>query len=108
MRTTAKQQYWGQHVESWQSSGLSQNAYCQKHDLKPSQFSYWKQQLTTLNETHPPKSSTSLSAFIPLSIDNNTPLSTSGLCLRLPNGCELTGIEAEHLPTLTRLLEVLL
>lgn len=107
MRTTAKQQYWGKHVESWQASGLSQNAYCQEHDLKPNQFHYWKQKFTVLNKTQAPKPSSSLSAFVPLSI-NSSPLTTSGLTLRLPNGYELTGIEAEHLPTLARLLEVLL
>ena len=107
MHTAAKQQYWSQHVESWQSSGLSQNAFCQEHDLKPNTFHYWKQKLTALHKAHPPKPSSSLSAFVPLSI-NSSPLTTNGLSLRLPNGYELTGIEAEHLPTLARLLEVLL
>ena len=107
MHATAKQQYWSQHVESWQSNGLSQSAYCQEHDLKPNQFHYWKQKFTVRNKTPLPTPSSSLSAFVPLSI-NSAPLTTSGLTLRLPNGYELTGIEAEHLPTLARLLEVLL
>jgi hypothetical protein len=107
MRTTAKQQCWSQHVESWQSSSLGRSAYCQEHNLKPNQFHYWKQKFTVLNKTSRPQPSSSLSAFVPLSI-NSAPLTTSGLTLRLPNGYELTGIEAEHLPTLARLLEVLL
>ena len=106
MQRTAKQQHWCQHVTSWQASGLSQSAYCHEHDLKPNQFHYWKQQFTALNKIQAPKPSPSLSAFVPLSI-NSSPLTTSGLTLRLPNGYELTGIAAEHLPTVTRLLEVL-
>ena len=37
-----KRSYWKQHIESWQSSGSTQTAYCIQHELKNHQFSYWK------------------------------------------------------------------
>ncbi len=36
---------WQQHMAAWQSSGLSQAAYCRKHDLNPRYFSVWKRKL---------------------------------------------------------------
>jgi hypothetical protein len=33
---------WKQHIESWRPSSLTQTAYCQQHELKPHQFTYWK------------------------------------------------------------------
>lgn len=37
-----KRAFWKQHIASWQSSGLTQIAYCDKHELKTHQFVYWK------------------------------------------------------------------
>ena len=105
MTTLPREQYWQQHMDTWQSSELSQNAYCREHNLRPNQFSYWKSRLQTLNNQQTSKPSTQSSAFIPLKIANTAP--TGGLCLRLPNGFELSGIERQHLPIITKLLEVL-
>lgn len=30
---------WQKHIEAWQSSGLSQAAYCRQHGLNPNSFS---------------------------------------------------------------------
>jgi transposase len=37
-----KRTYWKRHIESWRRSGMSQLAFCQEHDLKAHQFTYWK------------------------------------------------------------------
>ena len=37
-----KRAYWKQQIEAWQSSDMTQLAFCQEHDLKPHQFTYWK------------------------------------------------------------------
>ncbi|MBL0378209.1 MAG: hypothetical protein JKP90_00840 [Desulfofustis sp. PB-SRB1] len=29
----AKRSYWGDHIAGWKQSGLSQQAYCRKHQL---------------------------------------------------------------------------
>jgi hypothetical protein len=38
-----KREIWRRHIESWQSSGVSQKEYCRQHELKYSRFVYWKQ-----------------------------------------------------------------
>lgn len=98
--------HWSQHLDAWRASGLSQNAYCQKHGLRPNQFTYWKRKLTTPSVDSENKPSAPDCAFIPLTV-NGAPPAASGLSLRLPNGCELSGIETRHLPIVTQLIEVL-
>lgn len=34
-------QFWIDHVQSWQTSGLSKAAYCAQHELKPGSFYNW-------------------------------------------------------------------
>lgn len=33
--------FWAEHVRQWQTSGLSQRAYCRQHNLIPRKFTYW-------------------------------------------------------------------
>jgi hypothetical protein len=40
-----KRQFWKNHVEHWQQSGLSQRSYCRKHDLKTNHFYYWRRRI---------------------------------------------------------------
>jgi IS30 family transposase len=41
MAVTALSNQSTQHIESWQSSGLSQAAYCRQHGIHPNTFSSW-------------------------------------------------------------------
>jgi hypothetical protein len=36
---------WREHVQSWQASGLTQIAYCQRHAFAYHQFGYWSRKL---------------------------------------------------------------
>lgn len=38
----AKWAYWTKHINDWQASGLSRNAYCRREGLKPTTFDYWR------------------------------------------------------------------
>lgn len=42
MSPTEKEQFWQEHFKAWQASGLSQAEYCRQHDLKFSNFAYWR------------------------------------------------------------------
>lgn len=44
-RDTTKLQYWGEHIERWQASGLGQRAYCVREGIKWPTFDYWRRQL---------------------------------------------------------------
>ncbi|MGD2089343.1 MAG: hypothetical protein PVH61_24420 [Candidatus Aminicenantes bacterium] len=39
--------YWQGHLDSWVQSGLSQAAYCRRHDLDYGRFRKWKERLST-------------------------------------------------------------
>ena len=104
MNPTSHEPSWAEHVTSWQSSGLSQNAYCREHHLKISRFGYWKRKLAGPDTRQDFQSASQPPAFVPMTVnDITTP--TNGLRLHLPNGCEVSGIEAHHLPLLTALMK---
>lgn len=66
--------YWQDHMEGWRQSGLSQAAYCRRHNLKYVNFRKWKERLST----YPAKSSLKLVEVrrdIPLNF--NSPYSQS-------------------------------
>ena len=37
-----KQTYWQEHIDSWEQSGISQEAYCKAQSLSLSTFGYWR------------------------------------------------------------------
>ena len=39
--------FWSAHWAAWQSSGLSQRAYCHQHGLSYSAFGYWRIRVRT-------------------------------------------------------------
>ncbi|MFB9068366.1 IS66 family insertion sequence element accessory protein TnpA [Pseudofulvimonas gallinarii] len=43
----SKRTRWAAHMAAWQSSGLSQSAYCRRHALSLASFGYWRRQLRT-------------------------------------------------------------
>lgn len=41
-RDEAKWAYWTKQIKDWQASGLTRSAYCQREELKPITFDYWR------------------------------------------------------------------
>jgi hypothetical protein len=106
MQTSELENFWTQHLDAWHASGLSQNAYCRKYNLRPSQLSYWKRKLAGTRVDHKPVTCEQSPAFVPLSISHQA-ATGNGLRLPLPNGCELAGIEGQHLPLVIGLMKEL-
>ena len=42
-------QFWRSHIDQWSRSGLTQNAYCRKNNLKANQLTYWKNKFKRQN-----------------------------------------------------------
>ncbi|WP_052808354.1 IS66 family insertion sequence element accessory protein TnpA [Methyloterricola oryzae] len=57
-----RERYWQAHRIAWQSSGLSQRAYCQREGLSFSAFGYWRSRVKARVEA-------SLPAFVPVLIE---------------------------------------
>ena len=95
----SKTRYWQEHVESWQSSGLSQKAYCQQHNLKPYNLSYWKNKLDTQQEAK------TTGGFVAVTLNSISETLPQGLNLHLSNGHPINGFSSvEELVALVRAL----
>jgi hypothetical protein len=44
---------WQQHLQAWETSGLTQSAYCEQHRLKLATFTYWRARLPRTDQTSP-------------------------------------------------------
>ena len=79
---TKRQRFWRVHIRAWTKSGLSQNEYCRRNQLKNNQFGYWKKKMA--EQSGPAVS------FIPVPVDKPLPASaggkSSGLTVVLRNG----------------------
>ena len=68
-----------EHIDAWQSSGLSQVAYCRQHKLNSKTFSNW------LRVYRSRQVASAAPALIPVEIkSSNSP--SGSLCLRWPQG----------------------
>ena len=76
MAQSRKQQSWQRHIRAWQSSGLSQAAYCESQQLSLASFGYWRKRCSVV-----PVSS-ALPAVIPVLRET----SPGGVQLRSPSG----------------------
>jgi hypothetical protein len=45
MPVSDKKKFWEEQFQHWQESGLSQNAFCKQHEIKPHLWFYWKRVL---------------------------------------------------------------
>ena len=52
-QSSEKVAYWTGHIKGWQRSGLSQDAYCRRHDLPLSSLRYWRSRLAKQSSSTP-------------------------------------------------------
>ncbi len=46
-----KLQQWTKQIKAWETSGLTQRAYCVRENLKHSTFDYWRRQISSTSAT---------------------------------------------------------
>ncbi|MBT6457062.1 MAG: hypothetical protein HOK37_16165 [Gammaproteobacteria bacterium] len=91
---TLTQSKWSDRISAWETSGLSQSAFCKQHQLVYGTFVYWRSHLKKLNTDHAQSDSVS---FLPITL---TQEKKKSLLLRINNlhGIELQpGFDAELL-----------
>lgn len=96
--------FWFDHVEQWQSSELSQAAYCRQHGLCQQKFSYRKRQAGFRVEN-----ADTSTGFARVQVDTRIshPVSGVGLSLRFNDGISIEGITENNLALVQPLLAVL-
>jgi len=65
---SAKIKFWRQHIQAWQSSKLTQSAYCRQNHLKVHQLVYWKKKIDEPSQGV---------SFIQVPISHNLPIVAS-------------------------------
>ncbi len=50
-----KLQQWTQRIKDWESSGVTQRAYCEREGLKYGTFDYWRRQIRSAGAAVKPK-----------------------------------------------------
>jgi len=92
--------YWQQHIDRWQVSGLSQQGFCKTHDLSYHRFLYWRRKFEgrTTENIKPPSS-----PLVP--VIYRPPSTAAGLSLVLPSGLELHGLSEGNLSLVQQLLD---
>ncbi|MCK5191608.1 MAG: hypothetical protein KAR12_16300 [Methylococcales bacterium] len=97
--------FWLEHIEHWQTTELSQAAYCQQHELVAHQFSYWKRKLVAVANASP-ASKSSLPGFAHVQIESARS-QASGLSLHFVDGTRLEGIGHNNMMLVYPLIEKL-
>jgi hypothetical protein len=91
----AKREFWDNHIQAWQQSGLTQIDYCRQNNLKNHQWCYWRRKILKPSDTDV--------TFVPLSFSPSK-ISRPHISVFTPNGFR---IEFEHgvdIPKLRQLL----
>lgn len=47
-----KASLWQQHIEGWETSGLTQGIYCQQHAISLASFGYWRTRLKRMQSNN--------------------------------------------------------
>jgi len=101
LQTVSREVFWQKHVSLWQESGLSKIAYARQYSLVYSQMVYWCTKL----EKAPDDKSKPSKDFVTVSV---TPgISDASLCVHLPNGIVIEGINECSVALIGKLVEQL-
>ena len=103
LQTLSRDSFWRRHVDQWRTSGLSKMAYCKEYSLVYHQMVYWCSKPENADEQQSHKNTSS--DFVPVSV-SPLPLS-AGLCVRLPNGIAIEGIDENNVGCVSQLVKQL-
>ena len=92
-------QFWEQHVQQWQESGLSKIAYCQRHNLSSGSFYNWSRPTNGKKKTKMDKSTQETGSalqLVPVSVESDLSLSSSVLVERASTRIHLPVELSDH------------
>jgi len=93
-----KRARWAKVIKQWKESGESQSRYCQIHNIKLHQLTYWAQ---VSKPAHRAEASENHSGFVSVQIPDSQPV---GLTIRLPNGLQLEGVTLSNLGVVQQII----
>ena len=101
MAKEERQSFWTDQLEQLRTSGLSAQRFAQQHSLSYHQLIYWRSKLSTASNP----STQAGAGFAKVKALRTGRLSSDlGLCLHLPGGLSLTGIDHGNLDLVLSML----
>ena len=101
MTPTERRAHWKGIISDWESSKLSQPAFCKERDIVYSQFCYWRYELNKTKRHDPGQ-------FIPLSLNKQSQQpSAKSLTVCLPEGISIKIHDESQLSLAAKLLRAL-
>lgn len=99
MTETIKKEHWIKLVTDWETSGVSQRAFCKSHNIDYSQFCYWRYEFNKAKKKK-------LGTFVPVKVERS-PKKTEPLTVSL--GCKLSIIieDESHVALAAKLVKAL-
>ena len=73
-----KRKFWQTHIAQWQTSGLSQRAYCIQHDLIIHRFYDWRRRIKSDDNKRV--------SFLPVSLVGGASFNKASVRIHTPNG----------------------
>jgi len=73
-----RRKFWQTHIEQWQTSGLSQRAYCIQHDLIIHRFYDWRRRIKSDDNKRV--------SFLPVSLAGGASFNKASVRIHTPNG----------------------
>ena len=94
-------------IKRWQSSGVSQKAFCKEEDINYYKFKYWRTQLKKAPVTRQPRNKPKLQEqnFIPIQTIKEK-VTFEGLLITYPNGVSITCSGQTKTEQLTELIKL--
>jgi hypothetical protein len=95
MVESSKQAAWAGRMASWERSGLSRRAWCDRHDVNVHTFDYWRRRLREAPVLRKRKARTSLVPIVVAAAAPVEPLELvlpSGIRLRVPSDANMVWV----------------
>jgi len=101
LQTLSRKTFWQKHIAQWRDSGLSKMAYCQQYALVYHQMVYWCSKAEKTVDI----ASDAATDFVAVSVTPS--FNHAGLCVQLPNGIAIEGIDERSVMLVGKLVEQL-
>ncbi len=98
-----RERQWKGHIEAWQSSEQTQQAFCKAHRLKYPTFCYWRRRLRAHGATKRP-APRQPSSFVSVVSKEIAAGRADELSARLPGDIELRGINEQNMDLVVQLV----
>lgn len=82
-KNSDKASYWSSIIDEWQSSGQSQQIFCQNKRISFAQFGYWRTRLRKIK-------SSKKSGLVPVKVTAQSGAPGAAIQIRLPTGLQLS------------------